>query len=173
VQVTSVVAQAWSKRRLGAGSRQLLQSSQDTVRVTFTIVTNADPTSATSTEAIAAKLQSSVNDGTVIKSVNAQTGLDFEAATMGYTSSLAKAEEQPDYLAWAIAVTCVMAVLIVVVLVLAIMMVSGPKQGAGTTATVEMRDATSNAKIGAQQGTNTNPLFHGGEAKDTAPPKVR
>jgi hypothetical protein len=137
VQVTSVVAQP-NGRRLGAVSRKLLQTAQDTVRVTFTIVTDADSSLTSSREAITAKLQLAVNDGTVVKTLNAQTGLNFESAVMGTTSTSAEqALDRPNYLAWAIAVTGIVVVLVIVVVAMAVMMLNGSKRGAGAVATVD------------------------------------
>jgi hypothetical protein len=173
VQITSVKQQS-SGRRLGAASTERrLADDAGSVVVSFTVVTDADTTSAMSAEQISAKLQESINDGTLTKSVNAKTGLAFSSAEMGSTSNVAATSATTvDYQAWATATTIIMVVLLIIVLILVIRLANAGKGGAGSPTSaafdseggMELPSASSNMGVGAAQAMNSNPSY--GHRKD-------
>merc|ERR1711988_508657 len=137
------------------------------------VVTDADTSSAMSAEQIGSKLQESINDGTLTKSVNAKTGLAFSSAEMGSTSNVAaKTASTIDYQAWATATTIIMVVLLIIVLILVIRLANAGKGGAGSPTSaafdseggMELPSASSNMGVGAAQALNSNPSY--GHRKD-------
>jgi hypothetical protein len=104
--VTVTQVQPKTDRRLGTHSGRRSLSENDQVRVSFTVVADADADSAVSSEKLAAKLQVAVNDGTLVKQLNQASALSFDSSSIGATKQIGPAEEDPtDYQAWAIATT--------------------------------------------------------------------
>jgi hypothetical protein len=165
VQISAVSEAKVEGRRLGAAARKLAETTGTTVK--FTVIT--DPTSKVTVNSAASQIQAAVNDNTLVKMVNAETGMAFDSAVMGTVGASSTGSGSStivggiDYSAWATAATVIMCILVIIILIL-LFMVCGKGGGKGSPQASAGDMELSNQGVAASQAVgsavamNSNPI---------------
>lgn len=143
VQVTTIEEFTSGRRLGGVAVPERFLAGFNSVKVSFTVVTDADTSSAVSTEDIAAAMQAVTNDGSLVDAVNTETALSFTEAQIVGGGLPSKKVLGLDYQTAFVICLVIMILLFVVVLVLLVKVVQSPK-GAPTASSagdIQMQEA--------------------------------
>jgi purine-nucleoside phosphorylase len=148
VQITSIEEHSSGRRLGGIALAGRALAGFNSVKVSFTVVTDADMDSTLSAEDIAAAMQAVTNDGSLISAVNAETALSFTEAQMVGGGIETKKVLGVDYQTAFVICLVIMILLFVVVLVLVVKVVQSPKgapnAGSASSGGIQMQEGASN-----------------------------